>query len=59
MRVSYAEKNERRKAYNPGTPGHREGRSLRRQSLNGAFSDKSRAAANVELMVMGTIREGK
>lgn len=55
--VDYKTKNERRKLYKSSAPGHKEGRSLRRQSPHGAFGDKSRAAANVELMVLGTIRE--
>lgn len=58
MKVSFQEKNERRKLYNSGTPGHKDGRSLRRQALNGAFGDKkARAEANLELMVLGTIRD--
>ncbi len=60
MKVTYAEKNERRRTlYKSAAPGHKEGRSLRKQSPHGAFGDKSRAAVNVELMVMGTIREGQ
>jgi arginine/lysine/ornithine decarboxylase len=58
MKVSFQEKNLRRKAYNPGTPGHKEGRSLRKQALYGAFGDKDlRADANIELMILGTIRD--
>lgn len=58
MKVSFQEKNLRRKAYTSGTPGHKEGRSLRRQAHNGAFGDKElRAEVNVELMILGTIRD--
>lgn len=56
MKVSFQEKNERRKAYGPGRAGHKDGRKLRRE-CNGAFGDKDRAEVNVELMVLGTIRD--
>lgn len=56
MKVSFQEKNERRKAYGPGKAGHKDGRKLRRE-CNGAFGDKDRAEVNVELMVLGTIRD--
>ena len=56
MKVSFQEKNERRKSYNPSTPGHKDGRKLRRE-CGGAFGDKTRAEANVELMILGTIRD--
>ena len=58
MKVPYSEKNERRKLYRSSEPGHRDGRALRRATLNGAFGDKnSRAEVNLELMILGTIRE--